>query len=398
MWDILLTVFKFLGLIVSGVAGYIAAAPEQTKKRTEKPIPRSRLGYAIYRVFSKEWALRWAVIGLVVSLLSQFVETIKSNHDNQQAREKDRQQIARAEEQIRIAQDSLRKIDMQSIYAQATLDKVERVVTRFEDLEVHATFEFPAEGFNLKGTLNAFDEGFLAKRPPTSHVMAHPSRDSTVVFSKILAIHGTNSGYLSGDLLPTPDGGELDIPITLGELEQQNATNSIFQKSGLLPFLRSPKTTVSFSKNEFQNSGPDFVASSVPAQNVTIDCLLPSNRLRVSWVSYYPKTNWISNATMQSLPDLSQNKIIMSIDNYYPKGSMEADEVRALSVDIVFNAVPLNVKPLDLRFNGEVVSVIGYLPDEKEYLNLSKYIKPPSAGGDETTEAVRSSPKSSSSK
>src|ERR1039457_6698196 len=78
-----LTSLKFLGLIVSSVAGFAAALPEPKNKKAAELARRSWFGRKVRTLLSKEWMLRWVVIGLAVALLSQFVETIKTTNEGE---------------------------------------------------------------------------------------------------------------------------------------------------------------------------------------------------------------------------------------------------------------------------------------------------------------------------
>jgi hypothetical protein len=81
-WGALLTTLKFLGVLVAGAGAIVAAAPAKPDKETASPPPKSKLGRIANQIFRKETALRWAVVGLVVSFCSQSVETIKASREN----------------------------------------------------------------------------------------------------------------------------------------------------------------------------------------------------------------------------------------------------------------------------------------------------------------------------
>ena len=192
MWDILLTSLKFLGLMVSGFAGYIAALPEPKNKKARKPPPHHWLRRTIGNLLSKEWTLRWVVIGLGVALLSQFVETIKSAHDTKEASEKDRQQIGRAEEQIRLAHQSLTSLDEELTMSKESLQHLERLATRLESVEVKVTLTLQPDFLSWSNLLHDSDHS-------TSELTEHFVPSSNVV-----------------TWISTPAGGqELSVPNTI---------------------------------------------------------------------------------------------------------------------------------------------------------------------------------------
>jgi hypothetical protein len=52
--EILLTVLKFAGVLVSGFAGFIAIASENAKKKLPQ---KTKTGIILERVFNKQWAI-----------------------------------------------------------------------------------------------------------------------------------------------------------------------------------------------------------------------------------------------------------------------------------------------------------------------------------------------------
>jgi len=74
---------------VSSVAGFAAALPEAKNKKAAKLERLTWVGRKIRILLSKEWTLRWVVIGLAVALLSQFVETIKTAEEAHLAKDKE---------------------------------------------------------------------------------------------------------------------------------------------------------------------------------------------------------------------------------------------------------------------------------------------------------------------
>jgi hypothetical protein len=161
-WGTVLTSLKFLGLIVSGVAGYAAALPEPKHKKAQKLAPRSWLGRLTRKLLSKEWTLRWVVIGLAVALLSQFVETIKTADEAKKAEEKeteDKQKtdklLTQLKKQSRETHQIVTNLQSQTFQittvqtlttqqlqrAEVTLDALNRILTRLQRLQISAVYE-----------------------------------------------------------------------------------------------------------------------------------------------------------------------------------------------------------------------------------------------------------------
>jgi len=135
--EILLTILKFAGVVVSGFAGLIAIASEKAKKKSP---PKTKTGLILEHVFNKRWAIHWAIIGLVVAFLSQFSETLKVTLDEQKARRKEQQVSQIMQTQISLATSSLQKLEEQgATMHQEMLYLVSVTLTKVQDHQLHGT-------------------------------------------------------------------------------------------------------------------------------------------------------------------------------------------------------------------------------------------------------------------
>src|ERR1039458_9199676 len=127
MWGSILTLLKFAGVLVSGAAAIFASTPDKISASWTKSLPTSRFARSLRSVFSKQSALRWAIFGFVVALLSQFVETLKTNTEATEAQHKEQLARLNTSNQVWIAQKSL--------------DFLERMVTRFDTISVSIKYQ-----------------------------------------------------------------------------------------------------------------------------------------------------------------------------------------------------------------------------------------------------------------
>src|SRR4051812_42261620 len=123
----LLTVLKFAGVTISGVAAFIGTLPANHPER-----PENRKG--AWRLFGKHTAVRWVIVGAVVALLSQFAETLKTNGDRQAA---ERLKAANIEAQTQI----LTNLTLQASRQQQTLSYIERLVAPLEPPRVNVRMQ-----------------------------------------------------------------------------------------------------------------------------------------------------------------------------------------------------------------------------------------------------------------
>jgi hypothetical protein len=119
-----LATLKFVGIIVSGIGAIAAAIP-----KSNAPPPESRMGRLWRELTAKQVGLNIAVIGLLVTFLSQFVETLKTNSDVKADREKYAAEMTALKEQGRTANLSL--------------DSLQDLMTRFDNFGYAVDFKLP---------------------------------------------------------------------------------------------------------------------------------------------------------------------------------------------------------------------------------------------------------------
>jgi hypothetical protein len=150
---IALACVKFLGAIVSGVSAIYAAKADSGTQPSE-----ARSGSA--RGTKKQTALVIAVVGLVVAVLSQFVETL---HDAAQAREDNRRYS-----------EEMQALETQGRLANKTLDSIQQMLTSFDTFAYESEFDLPATDPRvaaLIGELHELAQQPLAGRPPAGFTM-----------------------------------------------------------------------------------------------------------------------------------------------------------------------------------------------------------------------------------
>jgi hypothetical protein len=138
---IALACFKFLGAIVSGVSAIYAARADSEKTAPPEVPARSPS--------KRQTALVIAVAGLVVAVLSQFVETL---HDSAQAREDNR----------RYSQE-MQALESQSRLANKTLDSIQDMLTAFDTFGYESEFELPSSDPRVAALIAEFHK--VAQRP-----------------------------------------------------------------------------------------------------------------------------------------------------------------------------------------------------------------------------------------
>src|ERR1017187_5062249 len=125
MTFIVLTVLQLLGLALA--AGAAIANLVKAKGVEEIRTPSLIIGGPdkIIRCLTREARIgvRLLIAGLSVSLVAKSIEQYLTNERDRESQRTTGEQLHRAQDQIRLAQDSLAKLEMQSAIAQATLHR-----------------------------------------------------------------------------------------------------------------------------------------------------------------------------------------------------------------------------------------------------------------------------------
>jgi hypothetical protein len=290
----ILTVLKFLGLVVSSVAGFAAALPEPKNKRAAKLERRTWVGRKIRKMLSKEWTLRWVVIGLAVALLSQFLETIKANKEAEEARQKDLQAQIRTSNQVWTAQQSL--------------NSIRSLLTHFDTISVtNVQFDmdcnFTSKGLLFASSLNNYFIESLERSNSVWQVDEPPNElsDSNALW-------------------------RCDLPDLLRVFQTNNLTFTYLTKSNydvVTSFLESlTNTSVSVYLNK-ERLTTNNVRHMLYDRQFDLEATLPESgapRVSVKWVSSphpqhiifvweqfnFPKKNWKTNGRISGISDLDK--------------------------------------------------------------------------------------------
>lgn len=116
---------------MSGFGAVVATIPEA---RRGKRNGNSKLKQVWHKLNTKQCGLYIAIIGLLVAMLSQFVETIKASMENKDAQTKYAAQIS-------VATNSLAKLESQSLQMQQQLAYLNHMAGEFDTLNIEATYE-----------------------------------------------------------------------------------------------------------------------------------------------------------------------------------------------------------------------------------------------------------------
>lgn len=140
--SILLNILKFLGVLVSGFAGVVAATPDHPKKKSPKA-HKTRIGKIAANVFSKNWAVRWAIIGLLVTFLSQFADTIKSSADAADSQTKYEKQMAVADSTLGVLKHDVDIANQSLQLMNDTVTNIGHLISPFDSIDLDIVYEIP---------------------------------------------------------------------------------------------------------------------------------------------------------------------------------------------------------------------------------------------------------------
>ena len=275
------------------------------------------------------------IIGGIIGLTALVCDSVNQYNQSHVSQLK-------TQRQLEIATDSLQKIELQGKIAQTTLDRIEHVVWRLEELKAHVSFEIPASDFDLTNLISEEEKkNFLLISAISANGIAFMISPQLIYDKGDPKIWNTN--YENGSeilkVCRNPDGtfntvsGENTrsgfnkvLPISLGLLEKSAAPNAsvIPRRKSILQFLHSRSATINIWRADTKIlDKKDFLANSEISTNVTVEYLFPSDRLRISCSFSFPNTNWTRTAKIRSLPDLADASIALGFGIYPPKNKSE---------------------------------------------------------------------------
>ena len=116
----ILTILKFAGIIVSGALGILGTATKTHEEVELPPLEEGGLPRKVKRLTHwGRWALCLTIAGFVTALGSQIVESVKKQHEDAESR-------ARTEDQIKQANEVLKRLEQQGQQSSTILINVEQ--------------------------------------------------------------------------------------------------------------------------------------------------------------------------------------------------------------------------------------------------------------------------------
>jgi hypothetical protein len=377
------TILKFAGILVAGALGILGTVTETRNKKTGRLTTWGKT------------ALWLTVAGLTLALGAQLFDSLNQKHEENESRKRTGELLNQLTEQGQIAQESLDKIKYSGAFTLATLDQIERIVNPIEDVIDTFRFDIPSFGFDLKSLANTNEKAILLDLTKNRHSPTPTftqQRNGPIYSGNIVAYSASKDGNVTTTtIVDSSEGLNIAEPISLDTLEQMHvrAKERGQEQQRLLDFMHSPKTTIRIWRDSFAIQ-PDFVATT--KSDIHIVYLLPSERFRVTLTSDYPKSSWIHNASIKSLPDLSKAYFSVILDNYPTNQSSpaitnstdhllfgstnELREICPISCDFSVNEV--SIPTTDLGFPPmNSIGILAQCSDKNSYLflNLRDYAK-----------------------
>ena len=366
MWGSILTLLKFAGVLVSGAAAIFASTPDKTSASRTKSLPTSRFARSLRSVFSKQSALRWAIFGFVVALLSQFVETLKTNTEATEAQHKEQLARLNTSNQVWIAQKSL--------------DSLERMVTRFDTISVSIKYQLDPQ-CGVYDPLYNLLSSIAPVNPPPQDTNKSPlvgywnvpaanrnsirleiaqARDNRTfaVFGlngdTIRSLIGANTNSLNSEAFQFTYRPSFVIKLFSASRTYCVVTPALqarLQAKIMRAFQSLVTNRIAASKpiefNKWDGREPDLlllITNPVTSPQITYDYV--DKQIVMTCAFDCPRTNWQSQTErMSSLPDLAQSGFFISPA---PSNVMG---IRFVSADIKFDLTTITLTNCE-RFGG----------------------------------------------
>jgi tetratricopeptide (TPR) repeat protein len=374
---IILTIFKFLGIFVSGAGAIVSTTSTKPSKKASKPESQLRLVRMIKKIFSKQWALRWVVIGLFVSFFSQFLETMKLADEAKETVAKDRAVQLDTSHQLSLARSSVDKLESQSRLMQKQMLYIEHMLGEFDTLSV--TFE--CELFSTNPAVNILLHRmqdlapFSSATPSFSCLLFDdfPDNKTKPTRSQIVSAVTQQKRYSDNvighvnvsDTLPSFWPNNLGILVDIDDVCSSNWLNSLSTNIDfvrLVSCIRSPHLAIRLYSRQTTNlalSDADlYSASSILRQTPSMAYNPISENIFLKWTFDYTNSEWQQTDRMGSTHDLDNAILYLNFDSI-PK-------------DIVIGLVPHTAK-LDIGKTTILVQKTNWVKEIK-YLNTSNQI------------------------
>lgn len=374
MWIIILTVCKFAGILITGIAGIISQLSKEHREKIQNWVLRlatklyddnkeraQTIASKVSNAIKKESCVGWAIFGVVVALISQSVETLKASHDDQASKK-------RTESQLQTAQKSL--------------DYLERLSTRFDSLSVEVTFEldrnskvfsalydFADDFLNYVNTTNLLTPavearvGFLIKTNLPENRMGYTYVERPAKFYYVDV--GSNAPvtvqtfFLDGGKQVSYHPAKNDDLLLLCKRFSTNAVNL-----QALQFIQQPRFDLGLSSAKTKNldlSVEEITNSITP---VFLTYIKAARKLYIDYSLVCPKTNWNQTKWMMSLPDLAGATFMISASDMPDAGIRPIEGY--LTVDNMTTVLLTNFTPISIFPNNSQFSCV--LPDKQQIL------------------------------
>lgn len=331
--EILLTFLKFAGVVVSGVAGLIAVA---SAEEGERKVPKTRAGIIMAHVFNKRWAMHCAIIGLVVALLSQFSETLKTTFDEKTARRKDQQVNQALQQQISIATEALEKLEEQGATVHHEMLYLEYMAGKFKKISVDLTFEVPTTQPDFAPLVQKIEEiispeGISAFQRMTNAI---PPNTPGVAYSKSVIGYINSKDKMTGEV-HTFVASSATVPIPVEYVFDPKWITDVSTNVQLMTFfnsISSPRLKLElFSRRVTDTAAykPDFVAltstqRSLPffyfdkeKNRITLDEMPATSQccFKYNTVTKQTTVNWHFNLTPESWRQTIRMSSVFDLDD-----------------------------------------------------------------------------------
>jgi hypothetical protein len=309
--DTSLTILKFAGLAASTLLGVLQII---TKTHEEVNVP-----VIVYRPGQPEWITvrrlnRWGKVSLILLLVSfavalgaQMLESVKNYRESRAAQ-------ARIEEQLALSKK--------------TLLRIQRLLTRFDEFKIEATYRLDYANSGLE-PLHVLACEIAKELPPETLSVVGPTREIKKVGGiTIVDITTAPVGFIESSLLGdvaviTIQDQEIEIRFSLPSVSRL-ISNAVFQATNrgemgkVISFLEAPDLNCAiYAAPQFPMSeDPDFAAhghSPVPRPELVYK--VKSSQLFIKWQFDFPKSTWVQSKRLASLPDLGRAILFLSIMN-----------------------------------------------------------------------------------
>jgi len=330
---IILTVVKFLGIFVSGAGAIVGTIPDKPNKKVPKPESKWKLVRTTKKIFSKQWALRWVIIGLFVSFFSQFLETIKSSEEAKKTIAKNQAAQLETSNQLSLARSSVNKLEYQSRLLHKEMFYIEHMLGEFDSLSITFKCELSSTNPAAQILLQRMQDlvpissatPFLAYSlfdDITLENQTKPTRSQIIASSHNYAVNVVGYANNPYESLSSVFQKGKGISMNIDEVCSSNWLDSLSSNIDfvrLVNFIRSPNLAVRIFSRQTTNlalSDADFFSSSSKLLDTPSIGYNPiSESILLKWSFDYTNSEWQQTARMGSTSDLDNAILCLNFDS-----------------------------------------------------------------------------------